>query len=215
MENQQINDVTFIYYLHRGDNIPFYVGKSNNPIKFRNRRHIKKYGKDTQLEILDEVKKQEWKYWERFWIYQITQWGFSLVNLNKNGGGGCEYMTELTRQKISQTKKGHECYKKLERGEKISQARKGCEGWMKGKKFSTEHKSKLSLSKKGKPQKSKQCLKYDLNHNLLQTYPNARSAALDMDIPYPSFLSALYANKHYPKRVINGMVKYKNYLWKF
>jgi hypothetical protein len=215
MKNQQINDVTFIYYLHRGDNIPFYIGKSNNPKKFRNRRHIRKYGENTQLEILDEVNKQEWKYWEGFWIQQITQWGFSLENLNKNGGGGCEYMTELTRQKISQTKKGHECYKKPERGEKISEARKGCEGWMKGKKFSTEHKSKLSFSQKGKKHKSKPYLKYDMDEQLIKIYPDALSASLDMNILYHTFISTLCINKHYPKRVINGMVKYKNYLWKF
>jgi hypothetical protein len=176
---------------------------------------VKKYGEDTQLEVLDEVNKQEWKYWEGFWIQQITQWGFNLINLNKNGGGGCEYMTESTKQKISQTKKGHECYKNPKRGENISKSRKGCDGWMKGKKFSEEHKIKLSLSQKGKPHKPKPYSKYDLNGNLIKTYPNALSASLDMGILYSTFISTLCSNRHYPKRIVNGMIKYKKYLWKF
>jgi hypothetical protein len=207
--------ITYIYFLHNGDNIPFYVGKSNNPMKFRWNRHRKTYGENTYLEIIDEVDSKYWKYWERFWIQQIEQWGFILLNLNRNGGGGCEYLTEHTKNKISTSKKGHACYSNPGRGEKISKSRKGCDGWMKDKKFSEEHKIKLGLAKKGKKYTSKPYLKYDLNFNLLKSYPNAISAALDLNISYNTFISTLCINKHFPKRMISGMIKYKNYLWKY
>jgi len=62
---------------------------------------------------------------------------------------------------------------------------------------------------------SKPYLKYDMDEQLIKIYPDALSASLDMNILYHTFISTLCINKHYPKRVINGMVKYKNYLWKF
>lgn len=137
MKNQQINDVTFIYYLHRGDNIPFYIGKSNNPKKFRNRRHIRKYGENTQLEILDEVNKQEWKYWERYWISQFKQWGFILENKN-NGGNGISGFELLGKIHKDETK------------EKMRLAKIGQPSNRKGQPCSEIHKLRLSESMKQK-----------------------------------------------------------------
>ncbi|MCP5034738.1 MAG: GIY-YIG nuclease family protein, partial [Actinomycetia bacterium] len=44
----------FIYYLHKGDNIPFYVGKTKN-LKNRISGHRVKYGLDTIIEELEAV----------------------------------------------------------------------------------------------------------------------------------------------------------------
>jgi len=78
--------MTKIYYLHKGNNIPFYIGKT---ISERNRKynHKNKFGKNTILEIIDEVPTEEWKYWEEFYILLFKSWGFNLKNKN-NGGGG-------------------------------------------------------------------------------------------------------------------------------
>jgi hypothetical protein len=61
---------TKIYYLHYGDNVPIYVGKSNR-IQGRIPSHRKKFGSDIVIEILDDVSLHEWKFWECFWIEQF------------------------------------------------------------------------------------------------------------------------------------------------
>jgi hypothetical protein len=84
---------TSIYYLHKGDNIPFYIGKS---IKPQNRIYEHKTSKclNVFMEIIDEVPTSEWKFWEKYYISLFKSWGFILINKN-NGGGG------ITKQKVS------------------------------------------------------------------------------------------------------------------
>lgn len=89
--------ITYIYLLHNGDNIPFYIGKSINVRLHRSYQHKKTFGKNTVLEIIDEVPTDEWLFWERFWIEQIKQWGFKLKNKN-NGGGGSTILSESVKQ---------------------------------------------------------------------------------------------------------------------
>lgn len=78
--------MTKIYYLHTGNDIPFYVGKTISE-KDRKYHHRNKFGKDTILVVIDEVPTEEWKYWEEFYIAIFKGWGFLLENKN-NGGGG-------------------------------------------------------------------------------------------------------------------------------
>ena len=73
-----------IYYLHKGDKIPFYVGKTVNP-KDRLAHHYQKYPK-AKMEILREVG-EDWKHWEQYYIKKYTILGFKLTNGNKGGGG--------------------------------------------------------------------------------------------------------------------------------
>jgi hypothetical protein len=42
---------------------------------------------------------EDWKYWESYWMEQFKQWGFTLLNQNK-GGGGPEQYTEEQKQKM-------------------------------------------------------------------------------------------------------------------
>lgn len=129
--------ITHIYYLHRGDNIPFYIGKSNTPKKQRLYRHKKKFGEDIQIEILDSIPFNEWKFWERYWISQLKGWGYLLENKNKGGGGinGFELLgkkhSEKTKQLMSSIKKGKPSNRK-------------------GQPCSEEHKQKLSIVMKSK-----------------------------------------------------------------
>jgi len=111
---------TFIYTLTDPvTNKIRYVGKADNPEK-RYRNHLnsrlnntykeqwifglKKLNQKPILEILDIVDKNEWVYWEQYWICQLKQWGFNLTNIGIGGeGGNC---TPETRKKISDSKKG-------------------------------------------------------------------------------------------------------------
>jgi len=90
--------MTKIYYLHKGDNIPFYVGKTISE-SARKSHHRNKFGKDVLLEVIDEVPTREWKYWEEFYIWLFKSWGFLLENKNNGGGGNIGgYKNILTSQ---------------------------------------------------------------------------------------------------------------------
>mgnify|MGYP003346073760 FL=1 len=77
--------MTKIYFLHKGDNIPFYVGETSQPLKYRLNHHKRKLGVKTYIELLEEV--EDWRFWERYWIQQFKAWGYKLINKNSGGGG--------------------------------------------------------------------------------------------------------------------------------
>ena len=89
---------TKIYLLHRGDNIPFYIGKTTQPLKKRNKQHLENFG-ICYLEEIDEIPTSEWKFWECHYISLYKSWGFILKNTNK-GGGGLTFMDEKSTDKI-------------------------------------------------------------------------------------------------------------------
>ncbi len=89
-----------IYYLHKGDNIPFYVGKTKTPFYKRIYSHKTKFGSDTLMEELDIVDNNEWEFWEKYYISLLKCWGFLLVNQNE-GGGGPKSHSEKTKEKIA------------------------------------------------------------------------------------------------------------------
>jgi hypothetical protein len=99
---------TKIYYLHIGDNVPFYIGKTiNMNNNSRLNAHKQVFGKNIFLEDLDIVLTKEWRFWEKYYISLFQSWGFKLLNKNK-GGGGCitHNVNKEARQKISITHKG-------------------------------------------------------------------------------------------------------------
>jgi hypothetical protein len=90
--------MTKIYYLHRGNNIPFYIGKTINE-KDRKHQHKNKLGKDVTLEVIDEIPTKEWRYWEEFYISLFKHWGFELENKNNGGCGSIGgYKNPLTSE---------------------------------------------------------------------------------------------------------------------
>lgn len=95
---------TSIYYLHIGDNIPFYIGKSIRP---QNRIYEHKTSKHLNvfMEIIDEVLTSEWKFWEKHYISLFRSWGFKLINKN-NGGGGLINQKTSSKKLISSKMKG-------------------------------------------------------------------------------------------------------------
>jgi hypothetical protein len=108
--------MTKIYYLHRGNNIPFYIGKTISE-QDRKYHHRNKLGKDVILEVIDEVPTEEWRYWEEFYILLFKQWGFKLENKNN---GGCGNIGGYENYLVSQAHKGRTSPNK-NKGKKILQ----------------------------------------------------------------------------------------------
>ena len=89
----QLKNRVFIYSLER-NNIPFYVGKTKNP-KSRKADWLREYKDSISFNIIDEVNKESWKFWECYWIEQLKGWGFDLINKNKGGGGLEKHSDEI------------------------------------------------------------------------------------------------------------------------
>jgi hypothetical protein len=131
---------TIIYYLHKGDKVPFYVGKTKNHPLQREKAHQKRLNDySVLLETIDEV--EDWRYWEKHYISLFKNLGYTLINQN-TGGGGPEIVKESTKQKISQANKGtiHPIEGRLSASKKLT-----------GRKFSKEICKKISKAKLGKP----------------------------------------------------------------
>jgi hypothetical protein len=159
---------TKIYYLHRGDNVPFYIGKSRKHLE-RLENHKQTYGHDIKMEIISEVK--DWKRWEKYYIEKYKKLGYKLENKNK-GGGGSDFMSEKTKNKIGQSKKGWK--PTLESNIKRSMA-------LKGKPFSEEHKSKIKatrsfLKNRKNTWQNEPVLQYDLDGNFLREFASQTEA---------------------------------------
>ena len=136
---------TIIYYLHRGDKVPFYVGKTKN-LKNRLNTHKGVFGKDIYIECIDKV--DDWKYWEKHYIHLFKNLGYILENKNKGGGGPSEgvIFQEERKNKIGQANKG--TIPPIEGRLATSQK-------LKGRKLSPEQVEKIRLAKTGKPNPKK------------------------------------------------------------
>ena len=135
---------TTIYYLHRGDKLPFYVGKTKNIPNKREKEHQKRLNDfSIILEVIDSV--DDWRYWEKHYITLFKNLGHPLINRN-SGGGGSEIVKESTKQKISQANKGtiHPTEGRISASNKL-----------KGRKLPPEQVEKIRLAKTGKPNPKK------------------------------------------------------------
>jgi len=155
-------DRTKIYYLHLGDNVPFYVGKTKNEY-YRLANHKKTFGDNIHIKIISEV--LNWRKWEKYYIEKFKNQGYSLQNKN-NGGGGPEEWTKESIQKI----KSHPT-----RGKKISKSNKGKSKSHKGKPFTEEHKQKIKktrefLKTRKNTWQSIPVIQYDLKGNFIKEW---------------------------------------------
>ena len=96
--------LTSIYYLDKSDDIPFYIGKSNN-IRVRSNYHKNHIGGNVRLVEIDQIPINEWKFWEKHYISLYKSWGFKLINKN-DGGGGLTNRVITWGNKISKGNKG-------------------------------------------------------------------------------------------------------------
>jgi hypothetical protein len=159
---------TKIYYLHNGDNKPFYIGKTKNDYH-RLSNHKQTYGHNTEMVIISEVK--DWKRWEKYYIKKYTDLGYDLTNKNEGGGGGNEWTKE---QK-------HKLSLHPSRGKNISLANTGKKMAHKGKPFSEEHKAKIKATRghlKGRKNtwQAKPVLQYDLENNFIREFGSVTEA---------------------------------------
>lgn len=195
----------FIYYLHKGDNIPFYIGKTKN-LQTRLREH--KYTKgNCFIEVLEEVSINEWIEKEKFYINKYKTLGYILLNQNDGGGGsiiGTIKHTEESKEKLRQSRLGKKLNKKTKqkiytniRNQKISQS-------LKNRKFSKEHLEKLSQVKLNKTSNNtKSICQFTLDGTFLKEWS-----------------SITEAKKYLGKGDIQGCVLGKQktaggYIWKF
>lgn len=58
------------------------------------------------IDIIDEVPIDEWQFWEKYWISQIKQWGFNLVNLSEGGYNNNYKRSKITKLKMRNSKIG-------------------------------------------------------------------------------------------------------------
>jgi hypothetical protein len=159
---------TKIYYLHNGDNKPFYIGKSRNEYhRFFN--HKQTYGPNIEMIIISEVK--DWKRWEKYYIKKYTDLGYDLTNKNE-GGGGPETVSKETRDKISLHPS---------RGKSISLANTGKKMAHKGKPFSDKHKAAIKetrgfLKDREVTWLSQPVFQYDLDGNFIREFGSQSEA---------------------------------------
>lgn len=100
---------THIYLITNIDDNPYkaYVGKTKD-FATRSYVHKRRFGNRIIIAIIDEVnsvQRSDWKILECYWIEQLGQWGYELVNKNK-GGGGTEYHSLTTKKKLSTARSG-------------------------------------------------------------------------------------------------------------
>lgn len=136
--------MTKIYLVENcyGDSNKVYIGKTKNSREYP---HKKTYGNQIIYTYIDEVNSLNRKDWgpiESYWLEQFRQWGFELMNKNKYGGSGPEFLSQESRDKksksmigkthsietclkISKSKTNHPCYSNPEIGLKISKSKIG------------------------------------------------------------------------------------------
>ena len=192
-----------------------YVGKTRNPkMRFHNhcnklhnekshKRHwinkLKKEGLKPKMKILDEVLESEWKFWERFWINQLKQWNFNLVN-HTSGGEGLTLGNETSFKKGNIPWNYGTAKPKILKGNRgktensvKNQFKKGVKPWnkgvtgyntsRKGKPLQKEIKEKISNTLKGKPSNKKRNIKQlDMNRNLIKKFSSITEAKLETGI---------------------------------
>lgn len=192
-----------------------YVGKTKNPkMRFHNHcnklhnekshkrnwiNKLKKEGLKPKMKILDEVLESEWKFWEKFWINQLKQWNFNLVN-HTSGGDGLTLGNETSFKKGNIPWNYGTAKPKILKGNRgktensiKNQFKKGVKPWnkgvtgyntsRKGKPLQKEIKEKISNTLKGKPSNKKRNIKQlDMNRNLIKKFSSITEAKLETGI---------------------------------
>lgn len=123
--------------------------KDRNSYRARWINSLKIKGLKPNIEIIDIVPKDQWEFWEQYWISQFKTWGFNLVNTTIGGGGICDGFwkgkkrSEETIKKLSESHKGIKL--SAETIKKMSERMKNNHP-MKGKKHTEETRNKIKKS---------------------------------------------------------------------
>lgn len=181
-DNAIIERKVSIYFIHKGDNIPLYVGKTKTPFSKRIYSHKLRFGEDILMEEINKIEEINWKFWEKHYISLFKSWGFELINKNIGGGGpqGGYFLTQDTKNKIG---KSNSKLKPEGFGDKLSKIKMGThlssETRNKISKNKTNHKcySDPKRGEKIRESKNKSVLQYDLNNNFIKEFESGQQAS--------------------------------------
>ena len=207
-----------IYYLHKGDDIPFYIGYTKH-LKNRLNDHRRKKGNEVEMIEIDECLEKDKKLIETMYIQLFKSWGFQLENKN-DGGGGPSFQNEESILKYKNWRKD----KKPMLGKKQSEETKkrksdALKGKPKPEGFGDMMREvrlgvpkpkgfgdKISKANKGKAsKKAKTVLQYDLQVNFIAKYSNTLEAAAKTN-----------SNSSTISKVCRGIFSQTNgYKWKY
>lgn len=167
-------NITYIYLITGIDNSPYkaYVGKTINPTS-RKSNHNKVYGYSIDYSVVDEINSldsKDWKPLESYWIEQLRQWGFEVINKN-DGGGGPSFRTDDERKRISKSKMGRYVSDKTKLKMSISNSKPKPIGF--GDKLKKP---------KSKPQNHKPVSQYDLQGNFIKVWPSRKIASDTLNV---------------------------------
>jgi len=187
----------YIYFLHKDNNIPFYIGKTINPLE-RLLEHKREKHPDSIMEIIDEVSEDDYMFWESHYIWLFKSWGFDLENKNFGGGGsigGKPKHTPQSKQNIGNKNKkpkpaGYkETIKDLMKNglaQKISESNKGISR-NKGRKITWDNSKPLKIYEQ-----------YDINGNFIKRFIGYKDFE-NTDININGVYRAIKENKTYKK----------------
>jgi group I intron endonuclease len=183
----------YIYLVKNQYNIIVYIGQqigTKSLLEYKGsglllNRAYKKYGEDKfTREIIEYCDIDELNSNEKFYIkYYNTKFphGYNLTD-GGDGNKGLKF-TKEQKQKISQNKKGHECYSNPERGEKIRQSKLGKTHTQETKDKiiktkASKHNITPDLNLKGqyKSNSQKSIKQYNLENQLINEYQSAQEA---------------------------------------
>lgn len=140
---------------------------------------LKKEGLKPILEIIDEVDKIEWKFWEKHYISLYKSWGFRLTNLTEGGDEVPEqFVTKRDNRKGSTISEWHK--KRVgdaRRGNNFGRVGENHHNF--GKPMSEEQKDKISKALTGgkRPSTWKQIEELDKEGNVIRTYNSVAECA--------------------------------------
>lgn len=211
-------ETTFIYTLvdPRDKNNIRYIGKTNNPNK-RLLEHIKEALSDKHskkinwikkllregvaplLEILDEVPRDEWEFWEIHYHDLLISWGFILTNLKQCGLGNSKHAPETIE---------------LLREISISRSKRGEEHHMYGKKLSQEHKDKMKEGSRLKPIKTKKIYQYTKDGELIKIHNSAKECIEELSLTRNQLQECLAGYKIISKDKRKNIYTVKGFIFK-
>ena len=198
-----------------------YVGKTVHCPKRRLQNHLHEKGntykcnwikslngKIPELLILDTVSKDDWIFWEQYWISQCKTWGFKLTNATLGGEGHCGYKPSI-ESTLKRSKSLTGSKRTAVQRDKMSKSRMGII-------FTNEHKINLSVSHKGiSPSRKaietsairrlRKVIQLDENLNFIREWDSIKNAALYYEVDNSSIGHCCAGRK----------AKCKGFIWKY
>jgi predicted GIY-YIG superfamily endonuclease len=190
-------------YVLKENKKPFYVGYSKNPTQRLN-LHRYNYGTHIEMEILEEVTKENKKEREIYWVKHFKDQNIILKNKNEGGGGPTkntrspETIKSFKLKRKGWSRKGTpqpSTYKerikeKLKYRERSLNFRENLSKKGKGKSKPEGFSEKISKSKKGikNINNQKPIIQLDLNESIIKEWESIKVAATELGLN-PSTIS--------------------------